>query len=164
MSSGTPPPELASFVQQALETHAPEVFFVDAEWEEQPEPILHLLLDTDSGITLGQCTELQKLLRPELETVGLLPDTHGLAISSPGVGRPLRLERQYPQNLGRSLRLVMTDGQELAGILRGVSPTQLQLDVLLPNRKGRKPVYQSREVDRTLVKEAVVTVSFTANS
>lgn len=139
----------------------PAVYRVDIEHHTGPEPALHLLLDTDAGITLGECVAVNRALRPLLEEAGLLPETYALEVSSPGVGSPLRLPRQYTKNIGRHVHVTLSDGTKLEALLQAVTEGALELQVFLPTRKGRKPVTQQRTVPLADIQETIVTVSFT---
>lgn len=151
---------IQAHVEQALPALAADTYVVDVEHHGGTEPAIHLLVDTDAGITLGACVELNRALRPQLEEAGLLPEEYAFEVSSPGVGTPLRLPRQYTKNIGRSVLVTLNDGSELDAVLQGVSETHLHLDVYLPTRKGQRPKTQAKELAFTEVAQTVVTVSF----
>jgi ribosome maturation factor RimP len=113
-----------------------------------------VFLDADQGITIDQCTEVSRKLGHELEEI--IEEAFTLEVSSPGADSPLKLERQYVKNIGRSLRIVMLDGTELKGKLTGVDGDQIHLET-----EAKKKV-KSEAVTLNLaeIKEAKVIISF----
>jgi ribosome maturation factor RimP len=89
---------------------------------------VEIILDTDSGIRIEQCARFSRRLRELLENDSELLDETGddyeLTVSSPGLGEPLKLERQYLRHAGKPLRIVYKDEtgaeKEVYGRLTGV--------------------------------------------
>lgn len=118
---------LSQWVSDELAQAFPHVFVVEARLRvHTPEPEVHLRVDTDTGITLDECVKIHLYLRDRLNGLEWLPEKVGLSVSSPGVGAPLRLRRQYPQNIGRLL-FVRTRTGSLRGVLTGVSDEGIQI-------------------------------------
>lgn len=118
---------LTEWVSAQLAGAFPDVFLVEARLRVHgPEPEVYLRVDTDRGITLDECVKVHLYLRERLTGVDWLPENFGLSVSSPGVGAPLRLPRQYHQNIGRLLA-VRTHKGTLRGILTAVTEEGIQL-------------------------------------
>ncbi|MCS6895292.1 MAG: hypothetical protein NZZ60_03975 [Bacteroidia bacterium] len=118
---------LTSWVSAQLAEAFPDVFLVEARMRVHgPEPEVYLRVDTDRGITLDQCVKIHLYLKERLHSVDWLPEHVGISVSSPGVGTPLRLRRQYLQNIGRLLK-VKTKNGTIRGILTSVDDTAIQL-------------------------------------
>ena len=66
---------------------------------------VQLFVDTDSGITIGQCTELNRKIGEALELQNIIPSSYVLEVSSPDITKPLKLLRQYHKNKGRQFRV-----------------------------------------------------------
>jgi len=66
---------------------------------------IQLFADTDSGITIGQCTDLNRSIGEALEIQNIFQDSYVLEVSSPDLTKPLKLLRQYRKNVGRQFRL-----------------------------------------------------------
>lgn len=104
------------------ERHA---FLVDIHVRiERKSLLIQVFADTDAGITIQECAEISRELRPLLETAVTLPPAGlTLEVSSPGMERPLKYLRQYPRNIGRTftVRYARDAGQEtLKGTLLAV--------------------------------------------
>ncbi len=71
---------------------------------------IRVSLDGDEGVAILDCIRLSRYLESELDRDR---EDFELEVSSVGVGTPLRLLRQYRNNLGRRLAVVFTsDGEE----------------------------------------------------
>ncbi len=85
--------------------------------------VVRLFIDTDSGITINQCTELNRKIGEALELQNIIPDSYILEVSSPDLTKPLKMLRQYRKNIGRRFRVrYRKDGEvvEVIGRLNGI--------------------------------------------
>lgn len=118
-----------------------------------------VLVDSDEGIGIDKCTEISRNLGKELDE--MMPDKYTLEVSSPGVDFPLKSERMYRKNIGRSLKVVLTDGKEITGKLEGLANHEITL-IEDKKRTGKAkndpivPIIISLEN----IKEAQVIISF----
>jgi ribosome maturation factor RimP len=67
--------------------------------------VVQLFVDTDSGITIGQCTDLNRNIGEALELQNIIPSSYVWEVSSPDITKPLKLLRQYQKNIGRHFRV-----------------------------------------------------------
>lgn len=121
---------------------------------------LEILLDGDRGIGIQECAAVSRHVGFHLEEENVLEQAYHLEVSSAGVGTPLKLQRQYPKNIGRTLQVKGTDGTEQEGILLQTDENGILLEVKTRAEKGKKPVIQEQYLLFTAIKEAVVTISF----
>lgn len=104
------------------------------------ETKLHLSVDTDAGITLGECAQINLGLRDALGAQLGEAAVPEMEVASPGVGEPLRLHRQYVSNVGRKLSLRLQSGEYLQGELQQVAPEALHMGIVkLYNPKSPHP-------------------------
>ena len=92
--------------------------------------VIELFVDTDSGVTTDLCSEISRKLSRELDLAGIVQGRYHLIVSSPGTDRPLTYLRQYPQHVGRTLRVKRRlNGQveQLEGELLRVLPEGIRL-------------------------------------
>jgi ribosome maturation factor RimP len=82
-----------------------------------------------AAVDLDLCSGIAKDLSPALDVVDVIPHTYNLEISSPGVERLLRGERDFIRFAGKKAKLKLTNpirGQKvLVGILGPVSGGKL---------------------------------------
>lgn len=85
-----------------------------------------VLLDDDDGITIDKCSQVNKALYKYIEDTALFGDSNfSLEVSSPGVGEPLKLHRQYKKNIGRTVQIIINDDSVKEGKLTGVSEDEI---------------------------------------
>jgi len=144
--------DLEAAVQEMVQGHDARIFLVEAQW--QPEhKRLRLFVDTEEGIRMRECSHLHVQLRNLLTLSGWIDDDYSLEISSPGVGKPLKHERQYRQNIGRTVELEMLDGTKVAGRLTHFADQTLSLEII-GESKPQTPVNHdtpagTEAIDRT---------------
>ncbi|MEM7660038.1 MAG: ribosome maturation factor RimP [Bacteroidota bacterium] len=123
-------------IEEFVTTEFPDVFIVEVKLEDGKRTLLSLKIDTDRGISLAECHKIGREIGHFLEDEALLPEPYHLEVSSPGVGHPLKLHRQYVRNIGRNLEVLTTDGSIWKGILKEVEAAHLTLGPL--SMKGKK--------------------------
>jgi ribosome maturation factor RimP len=78
----------------------------------------------DAAVNLELCADVSRDLSPALDVVDLIPHAYHLEVSSPGVERPLREEKDFVRFAGQKAKLKMREpvgGQRvLVGTLEGV--------------------------------------------
>ena len=84
-----------------------DVFLVDLELKSSSgAPSLSVYIESDSGgIKLDDCALISRQLQTVIEAHEVLGDRFTLNVSSPGLDRPLKLQRQYSLNIGRKARV-----------------------------------------------------------
>jgi len=124
-----------SDIQQRISTDAASVaeghggFLVDVQVRrDRGGFLIQVYADTDAGITIDECAQISRELRPLLDRDTEIGAAYRLEVSSPGLERPLRLLRQYPKNVGRRFQVQARMGNETAtfqGVLEAVEGTTL---------------------------------------
>jgi len=106
-----------------------DAFMVDFHIAQRDQhTVVQLFVDTDSGITIGQCTELNRNIGQALELQDIFSKSYVLEVSSPDLTKPLKLFRQYRKNIGRQFRVRYRTNDrvvELIGQLNGIDGDQL---------------------------------------
>jgi ribosome maturation factor RimP len=90
--------------------------------------VLRIFVDIDGGISLDQCVDLSRQISDLLDTRDLIAGWYRLEVSSPGLDRPLKTERDFTRNLGRKVRVIYTDKDEektISGIIDQVDDSWL---------------------------------------
>lgn len=122
---------------QTIETYAPEVFIVDMQLHEGGKSVLSIKVDTDTGISLDTCALLSRKIGFALEEEPSLNFPYNLELSSPGIGYPLKLHRQYTQNLGRYVAVRCMDERSYKGKIVAVEEEKLTLEPIKAKGKGK---------------------------
>ena len=150
-------------IERYIVEEYPEVFIVDISYKRGKMGLLSIKVDTDEGISLATCTQVSRSVSRWLDEQELDDDTFRLEVSSPGVGFPLKLKRQYPQNIGRKLRVTLTSGIQEEGTL-----LKLEEETLYLERVGKKRSKKSKQegedpiivIPFSDIKESIVVLPF----
>jgi ribosome maturation factor RimP len=123
----SPKQQIAAILDQIL--HESKYYLVNLEVSNSKvRAKVVVLIDSDEGILIDECAEISRQLDQQLEETGVLPYAYTLEVSSPGIDFPLAFPRQYTKNIGRSLKVVRTDGVEKRGKLTTVTDTHIVLE------------------------------------
>jgi ribosome maturation factor RimP len=136
---------------------APQFFLVQVRIK--PTNNIKVYVDGDKGITIEDCIRLNRKLYKQLEEMAIYPDgDFSLEVSSPGVGEPLLLHRQYTRNLGRLLEVTQLDGSVHTGELKAVTEESIELEI--SSGKGKKATVTQQQIPINQIKEATVQIKF----
>ena len=83
---------------------------------------LRTYIDKEGGISIGDCEKVSRRLSDILDEKDYIDDTYIMEVSSPGLGRPLKKEKDFKRSLGKEVDIRtyrMIDKQkEFTGILK----------------------------------------------
>jgi ribosome maturation factor RimP len=115
-------------VAPVLRDHGLEL--VDLEWRAHgPRGVLRVFVDKPGGVGIQDCERVSRELGDTLDVSDLLEGRYDLEVSSPGLDRALRKEREYRWAVGKRVRCWVTDGRDVAGRLVDVNDERLVIDV-----------------------------------
>ena len=79
---------------------------VDVEYvKEGANWYLRVYADKEGGINIDDCVLISRALEAKLDEEDLIKDAYILEVSSPGLGRPLKKDRDFERSLGRMVYL-----------------------------------------------------------
>ena len=97
---------------------------VDLEWRAlRPRGLLRLYVDKPGGVEIGDCERLSREIGDVLDAAALIEGGYDLEVSSPGLDRQLRKEREYHWAVGRQVRCWLAGGAEVRGRLGRSRPS-----------------------------------------
>lgn len=154
--------ETQQAIAETINETMPEAFVVDLTLQKGKKSVLNIKVDTDQGISLEECTRISRKVGAMLDEREDMDFPFVLEVSSPGVGFPLKLHRQYQKEVGRHLQVLTHEGETIQGKLTGVNDTNITLEPL-PPRKGKgkgksKEVLPPRTFSFEAIKEAKVII------
>jgi len=95
--------------------------------------VLRLTIDKEGGVTLDDCSRVSQEVGRELDVEDFISAPYVLEVSSPGLTRPLRSEKDFIKHCNRLIKLRTVDPinsrQQFKGKLLGVSNNQIELEV-----------------------------------
>jgi ribosome maturation factor RimP len=82
------------------------VELVDIEYQrERSGWVLRIYLDKEGGITLDDCSQISKEVGELIEVNDLIDHYYTLEVSSPGLNRPLKREKDFIRSIGKLIRV-----------------------------------------------------------
>ena len=82
------------------------VEIVDIEYvRENGDNVLRIYIDTDKGVNLDLCTKMSHLFGSELDKKDLIKEHYILEISSPGIDRILKKEKDFFRFIGLCIKV-----------------------------------------------------------
>ena len=114
-------------IQPVLEEHGLELVDLDCRGV-RPRAVLRVFVDKVGGVRVADCERLSRELGDILDVAGVIEGAYDLEVSSPGLDRPLRKEREFRWALGKPVRCWVAGGEEFAGRLAEVADERLVLE------------------------------------
>jgi len=84
-----------------------------------------VFIDGDESFGIDECSAISHRLGDILEEKQWITENYTIEVSSPGVDKPLKFQRQYPKHIGRDMEIVMKDKARLTGKLAKVEEEYL---------------------------------------
>ncbi len=121
---------------------------------------IHIELDGDQGVTLEKCMAVSRKIEHNLDRE---ENDFSLQVSSCGVGSPLRMARQFKNNIGRKLEVIQEDDKQVTGTLDSADDTAFQITWKArepkPVGKGKVTVTKTKKYNYGAYKNAKIIVS-----
>lgn len=135
----------------------PELFLVEVRMLPNNKLIIHV--DGDEGISIQDCAAISRHVGFHLEEENTIEKAYNLEVSSPGVGEPLRLKRQYVKNIGRELSVKLAGGEIKEGQLLSADDNSITIAAKV-KEKGKKVQLVETSLDFDNITETKVLISF----
>ena len=114
--------------------------------------VLTLYIDKRGGIGIDDCETVSRALESLLDREDYIREAYVLEVSSPGLGRPIKKEKDYVRNEGKEIELRLYKSFEHEKELRGILKAWSKDSVTIQTGDGRELVFQKKEL--ALVREA----------
>jgi ribosome maturation factor RimP len=111
-----------------LEAHG--LTLVDLEWRREGRRwVLRFYVDKSGGVGIADCQRFSREMGDVLDVSGLISEPYDLEVSSPGLDRELKSDREFAWAVGKEVRCWVREPlegrRELAGVLVAVTPEAL---------------------------------------
>lgn len=117
--------------------------------------------DTPTGITIEQCAKISRYIESKLDRD---KEDFSLTVSSPGMGRPLRVEKQFLKYLGRKVEVLTREGNKIQGVLKNYNNNHLDIETISfekpAPKKPKQKVITLISLPLNNIKETKLTISF----
>ena len=96
--------EVSRIIEPILEEM--DIELVDVEYvTEHGRPVLRVIIDKYGGVTIDDCAAVSREIGDIIDINDALSGRYVLEVSSPGLNRPLKKEKDFVQVVGRKVRL-----------------------------------------------------------
>lgn len=114
-----------------IEAHGFEL--VDVEYvKEAGNWYLRSYIDKPGGITVDDCEIVSRAFSDKLDEEDFIEDSYIMEVSSPGLGRPLKKEKDYARSMGKLLEIrtyrLINKEKEFYGILTAYDSNSVTIE------------------------------------
>lgn len=107
---------------------------VDVEYvKEGANWYLRVYADKDGGITIDDCVLISRALEQKLDEEDFIQDAYILEVSSPGLGRQLKKDKDFKRSLGEKVKCklfkAINKQKEFEGILKDFTEETITLGI-----------------------------------
>ena len=105
---------------------------VDVEYvKEAGTWYLRLYIDKEGGITIDDCETVSRLFSDKLDEEDFIDDAYIMEVSSPGLGRPLKKEKDFKRSIGKEVEIrtyrPIDKQKEFFGVLTAYDESQVTI-------------------------------------
>lgn len=95
--------------------------------------VLRIYIDKDQGVTIEDCARISRELGDLIDIKDIIDHEYVLEVSSPGLNRPLKKEKDFFRAIGKKIKVRMTEPmngrRNFSGSLRDFREKTLYLEV-----------------------------------
>ncbi|MEW6377693.1 MAG: ribosome maturation factor RimP [Thermodesulfobacteriota bacterium] len=95
--------------------------------------VLRIYIDKKGGVTLDDCTLVSQEVGRTLDVEDFISTPYTLEVSSPGLTRPLKSEKDFIKHLNRLVKVKTVDlienRRQFKGRLLGISGSQIEIEM-----------------------------------
>lgn len=93
---------------------------------------LRAYIDKEGGITVNDCEVVAREMNDLLDREDFIPESYTFEVSSPGLGRPLKKEKDYVRNMGKEVEIrtyrAFNRNKEFYGLLTAYDNDSVTID------------------------------------
>ena len=119
---------------------------VDVEYvKEGSNFYLRAYIDKPEGITVDDCEVVSRTFSQKLDEEDFIDEAYIMEVSSPGLGRPLKKEKDYKRSMGKELEIrtyrAINKEKEFYGILKEYNESSVMIDC-----EGTEMTFQKSDI------------------
>ena len=119
---------------------------VDVEYvKEGSNYYLRAYIDKPQGITVDDCEVVSRAFSQKLDEEDFIEEAYIMEVSSPGLGRPLKKEKDYKRSMGKELEIstyrAVNREKEFYGILTAYDENSVTIDC-----EGEEKTFQKSDI------------------
>lgn len=127
---------------------------VDTEYvKEGGTYYLRAYIDKEGGITVNDCEAVAREMNDLLDAEDFIPNSYSFEVSSPGLGRPLKKERDYARNVGREVEIRTYRAIDRCKEFWGILQSYDEASVTIAGEDGDQRTFARQDI--ALIRQAV---------
>lgn len=120
---------------------------VDVEYVKEGSTwYLRAYIDKEGGITVNDCADVAREMNEILDREDYVEDSYIFEVSSPGLGRPLKKEKDYIRSMGKNVEIrtyrAINKEKEFYGVLKAYDETT----VMIENEDGEELIFEKADI------------------
>ena len=120
---------------------------VDVEYvKEAGTWYLRAYIDKEGGIAVDDCEVISRRLSDWLDKEDFIDDSYILEVSSPGLGRPLKKEKDYKRSIGREVEVRLYKAIDRQKEFTGTLSANDDKTVTLTMEDGSEAVFEKADI------------------
>jgi ribosome maturation factor RimP len=149
--------QVLTLLKQAFEKRN-DLFLIDFSIDEKRH--IEVIIDGDKGVSIGDCVEVSRTIEHQIDR-----EIHdfSLSVQSAGATAPLKMVRQYPQHIGRTIKVKLGES-EVKGKLIEISDEEITLEwsERVPKEigKGKQTVIRKETIAYNIIDQAHIVLTF----
>ena len=121
------------------------VELVDVEYVQEKDWYLRIFIDKNGGVGIEDCEQVSRLVEPVLDEVEFLKQAYYMEVSSPGLDRVLRRDKDYVRYAGRLVDIKFfrpqAGAKQCTAMLQGLCDGQVCVTI-----EGKEHKYSCEDV------------------
>ncbi len=106
---------------------------VDVEYvKEASNYYLRIYIDKEGGIAVDDCELISRALSDKLDEKDFISDAYILEVSSPGLGRPLKKEKDFARSIGKAVEIklyrAINKQKDFEGVLKSYTDKEITIE------------------------------------
>ena len=133
--------EIIKTVKGICESAADDLGYelVDVEYvKEHGNYFLRVYIYRPEGIDLNDCQKMSQMISDKLDEEDPIPDAYYLEVSSPGLDRPLKTDKDLKRNLNKVIEIKLYKGIDNKKAFEGKLCDYNDAEVVITDYKGNK--------------------------
>jgi ribosome maturation factor RimP len=124
--------------------------------------VIHVELDKAEGyVSINECMSVSRNIEHNLDRES---EDFELHVSSAGLDKPFRVLAQYTKNIGREVKVVITDGKKMEGTLSAANEKEITLETSrkekIEGKKKKELIVEQHVFPMNQIKETKIVISF----
>ena len=132
-------------IQPFIDAHHFEL--VDVEYvKEGSDWYLRVYIDKEGGITVDDCEVISRVLSDWLDKEDFIEDSYILEVSSPGLGRPLKKDKDFERSLGEQVEIRLYKARNKQKEFEGALKSYDKDTVTIETEDGNQETFERGDI------------------